>query len=207
MKLRIVLGVLLMFVFVTTIDGRAAAQAPDDTVLTWNKVAMESARNNNARGLLMVRSLAIVHTAMFDAWAEYDSAAIPTLGHTARLPEAERTIANKRETISYAAFDVLTDLFPADRPRLERQMAQLGYDPRRESRDPAIASGIGLRAADKILEDRHHDGSNQLGDLHPGPYSDYTAYASVNTPDVIRDSDRWQPLTGEGGGKSSFQQF
>jgi len=207
MKLSSTFRWFLTIVFVAEIAGCALAQAPDGTVLTWNKVAIELARNNNARGLLMVRSLASMHTAMFDAWAEYDSVAIPTLGHAARRPEVERTLANKNEAISYAAFGVLTDLFPSGRPRLDRQMALWGYDPRKESRDPATASGIGLLAADKILQDRHHDGSNQLGDLHPGAYSDYTAYTSVNTPDVIRDPDRWQPLSGEGGAKPSFQVF
>src|SRR5262249_40590040 len=100
------------------------------------------------------------------------------------------------------AFRVLTDLLPLDRPMLGRQMLQLGYDPKKESRDPSTPSGIGLIAADNTLQDRYHDGANQLGDLHPGAYSDYTAYATVNTPEVIRDPDRWQPLIGEEGGKS-----
>jgi hypothetical protein len=55
------------------------------------------------------------------------------------------------------------------------------------------------------LDYRHHDGANQLGDLHPGAYSDYTAYATANTPDVIRDPDRWQPLNADQDGKSVRQ--
>src|SRR5215468_12322345 len=121
MKLSSVLRLLLMFVLVAAFGGRAVAQAPDDTVLTWNKAAIQSARNNNARGLLMVRALAIMHTAMFDAWTEYDCAAIPTMGHPARRPKVERTLANKREAVSYAAFGTLTDLFPSDWLVLERQ--------------------------------------------------------------------------------------
>src|SRR5207248_1421383 len=49
---------------------------------------------------------------------------------------------------------------------------------------------------------RHGDGSNQLGDLHAGPYSDYTGYVPVNTPEAIVDPNRWQPLRfcdGQGG--------
>jgi hypothetical protein len=33
-----------------------------------------------------------------------------------------------------------------------------------------------------------------LGDLHPGAYSDYTGYVSVNDPDNINDPNHWQPL-------------
>jgi len=55
---------------------------------------------------------------------------------------------------------------------------------------------------------RHHDGSNQLGDLHPGSYSDYTAYAPVNTPDHINDPNRWQPLrVSDGHGGTVIQTF
>jgi hypothetical protein len=46
-----------------------------------------------------------------------------------------------------------------------------------------------------VLEIRHHDGSNQLGDVNGGaPYSDYTGYTPVNTPDVVVDKWHWQPL-------------
>ena len=44
------------------------------------------------------------------------------------------------------------------------------------------------------MDFRHHDGSNQLGDLNPGAYSDYTGYAPVNTPTAINNPNRWQPL-------------
>jgi hypothetical protein len=155
----------------------------------------------------MVRTLAIMHTAMFDAWAQYGATAIPTVGDPARRPEVERTVANKREAISYAAFRVLTDLFPVDRLQLERELTNLGYNPTKTARDRTTPSGIGLLAADDVLQDRHHDGANQLGDLHPGAYSDYTGYATANTPDVIRDPDRWQPLNEDRNGASSTQVF
>ena len=100
---------------------------------------------------------------MFDAWAQYDSVAAPTLGEPARRPVPERPVANKREAISYAAFRVLADLFPADTSKLEREMTNLGYNPQKDSRDPTTPSGIGLLASDLILQDRHHDGVNQLG--------------------------------------------
>jgi hypothetical protein len=184
-----------MFVVFIVINGRVfGQQASEGTVLTWNNVAIRTASANNSRGLLMVRSLAIMHTAMFDAWSQYDATAVPTLAEPARRPAVDRTVANKQEAISYAAFRVLIDLFPRDTLKLEREMTNLGYDPKKESRDRMTPSGIGLLAADYVLQDRHHDGANQLGDLHSGAYSDYTGYATSNTPDVIRDPDHWQPL-------------
>jgi hypothetical protein len=197
-----------MLIAVIVISGGVfGQQASEDTVLTWNNIAIKTATANNYRGLLMVRTLAIMHTAMFDAWAQYGATAIPTVGDPARRPEVERTVANKREAISYAAFRVLTDLFPVDRLQLERELTNLGYNPTKTARDRTTPSGIGLLAADDVLQDRHHDGANQLGDLHPGAYSDYTGYATANTPDVIRDPDRWQPLNEDRNGASSTQVF
>jgi len=52
-----------------------------------------------------------------------------------------------------------------------------------------------------VLEFRHHDRSNQLGDLAQGAYSDWTGYASRNRATAlpirakIVDANRWQPLT------------
>jgi len=148
-----------------------------------------------------------MHTAMFDAWTWYDAVPLPTLGHPSRRPEAERTVANKREATSYAAFHVLNDLFPDDPLKLEREMTNLGYDPKKEPSDQTTPSGNGLLAADTVLEYRHHDGANQLGDLHTGAYSDYTGYATANTPDLIRDPDHWQPLRDEGNDNSHGQVF
>src|SRR5215469_1563146 len=161
----------------------------DNTVVLWNNVAIEAARDNNAGSLVMVRALATMHTAMFDAWALYDDTARPTFGNAAQRPPNERTIENKREAISYAAHQVLADIFPSDGSKIDQLMITLGYDPRIESTDPAAPAPIGLRAASEILEYRHHDGANQLGDLHVGAYSDYTHYATANTPALIRDPD------------------
>jgi hypothetical protein len=85
-------------------------------------------------------------------------------------------------------------------------MVSLGYDPNDTSTDVTTPSGVGNVACQAVLNYRHHDGSNQLGDVPGGkpgiPYSDYTGYAPVNTPDQINDPNRWQPLrvpNGEGG--------
>ena len=40
--------------------------------------------------------------------------------------------------------------------------------------------------------------SNQLGDLHPGAYSDYTGYTSANRVGLLSDPNRWQPLVVSG---------
>ncbi|MDQ3226777.1 MAG: vanadium-dependent haloperoxidase [Chloroflexota bacterium] len=73
-------------------------------------------------------------------------------------------------------------------------MRELGYDQGDFSTDPGTAAGIGNLAAEAVLAFRHYDGSNQLGDLAPGRYLDYTGYEPVNEPTRIVDPNRWQPL-------------
>ncbi len=76
------------------------------------------------------RFLAIVHTAMYDAWTAYDPAAVGTA--TGRLLKGQGGAdneANKREAISHAAFTVLRTLAPQRRRALIERMRIPGYDP------------------------------------------------------------------------------
>jgi hypothetical protein len=95
MKFNKISWFLSMLALIVAIHGHFfGQQASEDSVVTWNNVAMEADRNHNARGLLMVRTLAIMHTAMFDAWAQYDTAAIPNPGASRR---ASGSGAHRRE--------------------------------------------------------------------------------------------------------------
>jgi hypothetical protein len=165
---------------------------------------------------MIARALAIVHTCMYDAWAAYDARAVGTqLGGTLRGPRAKRTLANKQKAISYGAYRALVDLFPNDQASVyDPLMASLGYDPTDTSTDTTTPQGIGNVACAAVLSYRHHDGSNQLGDLHPGTYSDYTGYVPVNAPSTVpvkpatvSDPNSWQPLTYNNGVKVITQGF
>ncbi len=55
------------------------------------------------------RTLAVVHNAMYDAWAACDAKAVGTrFGGGLRRPAAERTEANKRKAVSFAAHRIQT---------------------------------------------------------------------------------------------------
>jgi hypothetical protein len=152
---------------------------------------------------MVARALAIVHTCIYDAWAAYDSVAVGTrLGGALRVSAGQRTQANKTKAISFAAYRALLDLFPSETALFTYVLTSLGYDPAEAVISTRTPNGIGTLAAQAVLDFRHGDGSNQLGDLHPGAYSDYTGYRPVNTPDVINDPNHWQPLrvpNGRGG--------
>ncbi len=167
------------------------AQAAETIVVTWNEATLQAIRDTHPGPPIVARMLAITHTCMYDAWAAYDSVAVGTrLGGTLRQPMAERTLPNKQKAMSFAAYRALVDLFPTEVAKFNTVMAQLGYDPTDTSTNPGTAAGVGNAACQAVLDYRHQDGSNQLGDLHTGPYSDYTNYAPV-----IGDPNHWQPLT------------
>ncbi len=175
---------------------RDVVSGTDNIVLVWDAVVLQAIRTTKPGPPMVARALAVVHTSIFDAWTAYDATAVGTqYGGTLRRPAAERTDENKRSAISHAAYRTLVDLFPDQAPVLADAMTQLGYGSADTvTMDPATAAGIGNMTAGAVLRVRHHDGANQLGDLNPGRYSDYTGYVPVNTPDAINDPNRWQPL-------------
>ena len=194
--------VLLWMVLALSSSSVAVAQEVG-TVGHWNSATLQGIRDAKLGTPVVARALAIVHTCMYDAWAAYDERAVGTqLGGALRRPASERTLANKEQAVSYAAYRALVDVLPVDTNSVYiTLMKQLGYDPTDNSTDIETPTGIGNVACAAVLEFRHHDKSNQLGDLAQGPYSDWTGYTSLNTPSPVparappTDPNHWQPLT------------
>jgi hypothetical protein len=162
----------------------------DNAVLQWNEEALECIRDTKPGPTVVARSLAVVHTAMYDAWAAYDGRAVGTrLGASFRRSALERLgpigYLNKSRAISIAAFEALRDQYPTCTQSFLERLLALGYT-HLDITPPAM---VGRRAAEAVLSFRHGDGSNQLNG-----YADTTGYASVNTADQINDPWRWQPL-------------
>jgi uncharacterized protein DUF6851/vanadium-dependent haloperoxidase-like protein len=181
---------LVLLVFVTKVGW-----CQQNAVLVWNNAALQEIRYRYPGPTINARALAITHTCMFDAWAVYDARAVPTvLSASLRRPTSERTELNKRKAVSFAAYRCLADLFPSDISKLNVVMADQGLDPGESGASGSSPGAIGNLAAEAVLRTRRHDGSNQLGDMHPGVYSDYTKYVPLNDPDHIVNADHWQPL-------------
>ena len=198
-------GVLLAAISSLSSQSWANAKSPPypNMVIKWNNAALKGIRDSKLGAPMISRVLAIVHTCMYDAWAAYDDRALGTqLQGALRRPASERTLANKQEAISYAAYRALADVLPVNTKSVYQPlMQQLGYDPDDMSTDIDTPVGIGNVACAAVLEFRHHDKSNQLGDLAQGPYADWTGYAPVNKPTSVparmpaSDPNHWQPLT------------
>jgi hypothetical protein len=168
----------------------------DDVVLRWDEQTLAAVRLAKPPPTVVARDLAIVHTAMYDAWAAYDAKALGTrTGASLRRPSSEYTANYKSKAMSYAAYRVLLDLFPNTSVDFAGFMRALGYDPGDTSTDVTLPQGIGNTVAKAVLDYRHADGANQLGDLNGGaPYSDYTGYKPVNDWNKVSDVYHWQPL-------------
>ncbi len=176
----------------------------------WLEITLEASGRDvdrsGARPPILARSMSIVLTSMYDAWAAYDAKAVGTrLGDRLRRPAVERTTANKETALAYAAYRALLEVYPEDTAWLAERMRGAGLDPAEASVDPGRPAGVGNAAAAAVIAWRRHDGSNASGD-EPGsggrPYADYTFYRPANAPDRIADPTRWLPIPfadGKGG--------
>src|SRR5689334_3013890 len=74
----------------------------ESVVLRWDQLELTAIRDTHPGPPMVARDLAVVHTAMFDAWAAYDARAVGTrLGGSLRRPAPERTKENKEKAISF----------------------------------------------------------------------------------------------------------
>jgi hypothetical protein len=185
------------------------AQPGDGMVIQWNEAFLQGVRDSKLGPPMVARALAIVHTCIYDAWAAYDHKAVGTrLGGSLLRPPAEHTLANQKQAVSFAAYRAAVDLFPGSTSSVfDPLMWSLGCDPGDRSTDTSTPRGIGNVAAEAVLDFRHRDGANQLGNEPGGtpglPYSDYTGYTPANEPMDIRfpfdpttvhDPNSWQRL-------------
>ena len=165
----------------------------DDPVLLWNSATLKAIGNTTLGPTPSSRALSMVHTSIYDAWAAYDPVAINTLGDTLKVSD-DKIKDSIKCSISYAAYTTLVDLFPTQKPIFNDLMNKLGYDRTITSPDTNTAAGIGNFVAQKLLDFRHQDGSNQLNN-----YADTSGYQPVNTWDNIVDPNHWQPLSVDNG--------
>jgi hypothetical protein len=169
-----------------------------NVLIQWNELVLEAIRQTKPGPPMVARSIAIVYTSIYDAWAAYDSVAKPTRIGIAQRPVAENTTSNKETAIHYAAFKSLSDQFASVRSIFVEKMIALGLDPNNNSTALNTPIGVGNQAANLVLTFRQTDGSNESGN-----YADNTNYQSVNpvlnplfesSVEDIPFPDRWQRL-------------
>ncbi len=176
-----------------------------NVAVQWNDACVTAIKNTSTPPTVASRALAMVHTAMYDAWAAYDATAAGTLLDSPRKQGAGKgSDLNKSWAVSMAAYRTLLDLFPSQASAFTTLMVSNGYDPGVKTTDQSTPAGVGNAAAAAVLNFRHSDGSNQLGELGGAAYSDYTGYQNVNFPETLNDPNRWQPVRAADGTVQKF---
>ncbi len=176
-----------------------------NVALQWNDVTVFTIKTTSAAPTVASRALFMIHTAMYDAWAAYDTKAVAYFpGAPRRQAQSNATLLNKSAAVSYAAFRTLSDLFPTQVAVFTTRMVDLGFNPAITTTDQATPPGVGNAAAAATLAVCQKDGSNQKGELGGAPYSDYTDYQPVNFPEELTDPNRWQPTRSATGAVQRF---
>jgi hypothetical protein len=185
----------------------------DNVILKWDEQLLSVIRAYPGKTgpTITARAIGILHTATYDAWAYYDATAVDTRQNlrpppptpSPRRPTSERTVENKSKAISFAAYRVLTDLFPPGQfPSVEATATSPGYStpdvlltgqpPKYlgySLTDNSSPAQVGTAAADAVLAYRHGDKSNQSGG-----YADTTGYTADNEWNLVNEPGHWQPL-------------
>ncbi|MDJ0519050.1 MAG: calcium-binding protein [Trichodesmium sp. MO_231.B1] len=170
--------------------------SPSISVL-WDRAVQQAVINTAPGPTVASRAYGILHTATYDAWSAYDPLATSTqLGDNLQRPQSENTDANKTEAMSFAAYRVLSELFPSEVKIFNDVMAELGFYPDNTTTDTTTPAGIGNVSAEALLTFRRNDGSNQLGNDPNGdgtPYSDISGYQPINSPGETTNIEFWTP--------------
>ncbi len=174
-------------------NGGGGGNGTDNTVIQWNNATLRAIRDVSPGPTVGSRALAIVHTAMYDAWTTYDNVALPTQRNNGIPKQSRRNWKAIDLSVSYAAYRALVNLFPTEVSVFNNLMNAMGYDPTDTNTDPTTLSGIGNVAAQAVLSYRSSDGSNQQNG-----YADTSRYVPVNSPTQIVNPTHWQPLNVNG---------
>ena len=139
-------------------------------MVKWDDELLQTIRANPAGTgpTISARAIAVLHTAIYDAWAAYSPVA-DGVWYTGKATGLT-TFENKQKAISFAADETLSWLFPgraglvsdgSGLGEFDAQMLELGYSDLNDTSEPAQ---IGRAAAQATILNRKEDGANQLDD-------------------------------------------
>ena len=165
-------------------SGFAAVASADTVTVYWDNIALNYIQETNAEPTIAARMIAIMHTAMYDAWTAYDPIAVPSRANgILKRPPEETTASNKIEAISFAAHKALVDLLPSMASGVDIALSRLGYDLEDAgSVDTSTPAGIGNVAAEAVIDIRQYGVASS------------TPYLAVDKADPSDDPNAWRQL-------------
>jgi hypothetical protein len=166
----------------------ALPQPAPHTVQGWNALALRALRGARLPTVPAVRVLAILHTAIYNAWAAYDGVARQTRhGAAVRLPPAERRGAAQALAMSHAAHRVLIERLPSQRAVFDAYLAERVRRAPGDQGDALTPAGIGRIQAASLLDACAQDGA-RLGLSQPW------RQATASLDGTARLRERWCAL-------------
>jgi hypothetical protein len=181
----------------------AAAQAPADAAIEWNKTLLTTVRTPGVQPAILhsTGSFAILHTAIYDAVSSIDGDHAPYLVQIERTPED----ASQEAAAHSAARDVLVSLYPTFQVTLDAQLQQdLAAIPDGPQKTTGVSVGQTVaRAIPKLREEDGSAATQSKLDLRekPGRYQltppnlpspAFTRWAGV-TPFGLRSANQFRP--------------
>ncbi|MGD8485966.1 MAG: vanadium-dependent haloperoxidase [Chloroflexota bacterium] len=163
---------------------------PHSAVIDWVDVMLESIERNPPAPTATTWRMWVVLSSMYDAWTAYDPNARATdPGFDVKRPAFEHTPENKRQAVSYAAYNTLNHVFPEQGPIFDAVMELQGLEPR-GSVDVTTPAGVGNVAADRVIRTRSRPGAN----AHEFDDTVSTLFAEPYQPAAVFDANHWVPL-------------
>jgi hypothetical protein len=167
----------------------------------WDDSLLNAIRRALPNPPVHARNLFHLSVAMWDAWAVYDRTASGYLIKEKLQVDRCDVAAARNETISYAAYRILTARFikavGADKSLSEFAdlMDSLSYPTAITTTEGDAAAAVGNRIAQAVLDYGNTDGSNEANGYAATDYKAVNPPLIVALPDItVVDPNRWQPL-------------
>jgi hypothetical protein len=180
---------------------QTATQPVQSVARRWDDSLLNAIRRALPNPPVHARNLFHLSVAMWDAWAVYDPTASGYLFKEKLQVDRCDVAAARNETISYAAYRILTARFikavGADKSLSEFAdlMDSLSYPTAITTTEGDAAAAVGNRIAQAVLDYGNTDGSNEANGYAATDYKAVNPPLIVALPDItVVDPNRWQPL-------------
>lgn len=177
--------------------------APEASIARrWNEQILGAIRRDIPRPTVHARNLFHLSVAMWDAWAAHDEGpARAFLAEESATPSADLE-ASLRESISYAAYRVLSHRYSTavggarSQACFDAFMQRLGYDPSDTSAEGDGPRALGNRIGERVIATYADDGANEAENYaDPAGFRPDTPRLVVDLPGTNADDPlTWQEL-------------
>ncbi len=198
-------GLVALVLFACSVSKTVLAQ--HSVARTWDEQLLHAISIDTARPTVHARNLFHLSTAMYDAWAAYDTTARQYVHH--EKLSAGDVEAARNEAISFAAYGLIKHRFvtgpggvgPGKNTTandIRNQMIALNYDPDNTTTVGNSPAAVGNRIAQSVINYGLADGAREANNYITAmgefvPVNPALTFDEPGNPTMV-DPNRWQPL-------------